>query len=145
MLAHGRGRWVVSQKRLMMRGELFTFAAFGVRIWVHPGPIGRKKLQPRNYFHIFYSFELKHCGMVELCIQKLKLNNSLTSGVFFTFYSITASLSLTIIKLRVPGVESSHEYKTWKYTKRKTRLSVIMFAFLTDKTESDPEWSVVIT
>ena len=112
MLAHGRGRWVVSQKRLMMRGELFTFAAFGVRIWVHPGPIGRKKLQPRNYFHIFYSFELKHCGMIELCIQKLKLNNSLTSGVFFTFYSITASLSLTIIKLRVPGVESSHEYKT---------------------------------
>ena len=28
--------------------------------------------------------------MVELCIQKLKLNNSLTNGVFFSFYSITS-------------------------------------------------------
>ena len=37
---------------------------------LHGGPIGCKKLQPRNYFCIFYSFELKLCRMVELCIPK---------------------------------------------------------------------------
>ena len=36
----------------------------------HGRPIGRKKLQPRNYFCTFYSFELKLCRMVELCIPK---------------------------------------------------------------------------
>ena len=36
----------------------------------HGRPIGRKKLQPRNYFCTFYSFELKLCWMVELCILK---------------------------------------------------------------------------
>ena len=38
---------------------------------LHGGPIGRKKLQPRNYFCIFHSFELKLCRMVELCILKI--------------------------------------------------------------------------
>ena len=30
-----------------------------------------KKLQARNYFWIFYSFGLKLCRMVELCIPKI--------------------------------------------------------------------------
>ena len=29
-----------------------------------------QKLQSRNYFYIFYSFVLKLCRMVELCIPK---------------------------------------------------------------------------
>ena len=36
----------------------------------HAGPIWRKKLQPRNCFYIFYSFELNLCRMVKLCIPK---------------------------------------------------------------------------
>ena len=36
----------------------------------HGGRIGRKILRGRNYFCIFYSFELKLCRMVELCIPK---------------------------------------------------------------------------
>ena len=33
--------------------------------------MGRKILRGRNYFCIFYSFELKLYRMVELCIQKI--------------------------------------------------------------------------
>ena len=36
-------------------------------------PKRRKKLQPKNYFCIFYSFELKLCRMVELCIPKNRM------------------------------------------------------------------------
>ena len=36
----------------------------------HGGRIGRKILRGRNYFCLFYSFELKLCRMVELCIPK---------------------------------------------------------------------------
>ena len=43
----------------------------------HGGRIGRKILRGRNYFCIFYSFELKLCRMVELCIPK--------NRVFFVF------------------------------------------------------------
>ena len=46
-------------------------------IWEYIGPdalqgghIGRLKVNLRNYFCIFYSFELKLCRMVELCIAK---------------------------------------------------------------------------
>ena len=41
------------------------------------GPIGRKQLQPRHHFCIFYSFEVNLCRMVELCIPK--------NPVFFVF------------------------------------------------------------
>ena len=34
------------------------------------GPIGRKKMHPRNYFCIFYLFQLKLRMMVKLCIPK---------------------------------------------------------------------------
>ena len=37
---------------------------------VHGGRMGRKILRGSNYFCIFYSFELKLCKMVELCIPK---------------------------------------------------------------------------
>ena len=46
--------------------------------------IGRKKVHPWNYFCIFYSFKLKLCRMVELCIP-IELFNS-----FFTFHSIVS-------------------------------------------------------
>ena len=36
----------------------------------HGGHIGHKKVHPRNYLSIFYSFELELCRMVELCILK---------------------------------------------------------------------------
>ena len=36
----------------------------------HGGRMGRKILRGRNYFCIFYSFELKLYRMVELCIPK---------------------------------------------------------------------------
>ena len=36
----------------------------------HAGPIWRKKLQHKNYFYIFYLFELNLWRMVELCIPK---------------------------------------------------------------------------
>ena len=48
-----------------------SFSCIGqLRLCSHARPIGRKKLQPRNNFCIFYSFELKLCRMVELCIPK---------------------------------------------------------------------------
>ena len=37
---------------------------------VNGGHIGRLNVHARNYFAFFYSFELKLCRMVELCISK---------------------------------------------------------------------------
>jgi len=43
--------------------------------------MGRLNARPWNYFYIFYSFELKLCRMVELCIPK--------NRVFFVFRFLT--------------------------------------------------------
>ena len=37
---------------------------------LHGGHIGSQKVHRRNYFCLFYLFELKLCMMVELCIAK---------------------------------------------------------------------------
>ena len=50
---------------------LFYSPQYGSQVWTwlfHGGPIGSKKLQLRNYFCSFYSFELKLWSMVELRI-----------------------------------------------------------------------------
>ena len=43
--------------------------------------MGCKEVHPRNYLCIFYSFERKLCGMVELCILK--------NPAFFCFTILT--------------------------------------------------------
>ena len=77
-------------------------------IWEYMGPdalqgghIGRLKVNLRNYFCIFYSFELKLCRMVELCIAK-------KSYVFYfsilTFFWRECDVTRLTAKLTFPGM-----------------------------------------
>ena len=50
---------------------------------LHGGNIGRLKVHPRNYFYIFYSFELKLFRMVELTIPKKSYNFCFSIVTFF--------------------------------------------------------------
>ena len=72
--------WYVKTRLPCERGKYITQVKHRVRL-LHGGHLGRLKVHHWNYFCIFYSFELKLCRMVELCIPKNRM--------FFCFSILT--------------------------------------------------------
>ena len=71
--------------------------------------MGCKEVLPRNYLCIFYSFECKLCGMVELCIVK--------NPVFFCFTILTVFDGKKIVS----KIEISRYGETNNFKKSTTR------------------------